>query len=271
MQTTYGPWSRGSVEQRRDAGAPMRYDRAMSVGGGMDSKGHILVVDDDPDLRDMLQEYFETNGFVVSTAADGTGMRRILAGQPADLVIMDLHLPGEDGLVLTRELRAKGGTGIVMLTGAGETVDRIVGLEMGADDYLAKPVDLRELLARVRSVLRRVQTPVAPAGGEPTNRVAMGTCVLDLDTRRLLNAGGEEVALTAMEFDLLKAFAEHPNRVLSRDQLLDMAHNRDADVFDRSIDVRITRIRKKIEVDPEKPQVLKTIRGAGYMFVRNGK
>jgi len=274
MQTTYGPWSRGSAEQRSDAAAPMRYDRAVGVGGVMDdkdTKGHILVVDDDPDLRDMLQEYFETNGFVVSTAADGTGMRRILAGQAADLVIMDLHLPGEDGLVLTRELRAKGGTGIVMLTGAGETVDRIVGLEMGADDYLAKPVDLRELLARVRSVLRRVQTPVVPAADEPTNRVAMGTCMLDLDTRRLLNAGGEEVALTAMEFDLLKAFAEHPNRVLSRDQLLDMAHNRDADVFDRSIDVRITRIRKKIEVDPEKPQVLKTIRGAGYMFVRNGK
>src|SRR5262249_19333920 len=127
MQTTYGPWPRGSAEQHSDAGAPMRYDRPVGVGGVMDdkgTKGHILVVDDDPDLRDMLQEYFETNGFVVSTAADGTGMRRILAGQPADLVIMDLHLPGEDGLTLTRELRAQGGAGIVMLTGTGETVDR---------------------------------------------------------------------------------------------------------------------------------------------------
>ena len=247
----------------------------------MDSKGHILVVDDDPDLRDMLQEYFETQGFVVSTAADGIGMRRILADGPAHLVIMDLHLPGEDGLTLTRELRAQGGTGpggtgIVMLTGAGETVDRIVGLEMGADDYLAKPVDLRELLARVKSVLRRVQAPApspsngASAGGGAV-RIAIGTCTLDVDARRLFNAGGKEVVLTAMEFDLLKAFAEHPNRVLSRDQLLNLAHNRDADVFDRSIDVRITRIRKKIEVDPEKPQVLKTIRGAGYMFVREGK
>src|SRR5215510_1910301 len=179
MPTTYGPWSRALAEQRRDAPAAMRYDRAVCDGGGMDSKGHILVVDDDPDLRDMLQEYFETNGFVVSTAADGTGMRRVLAGQPADLVIMDLHLPGEDGLALTCELRAQGGSGIVMLTGAGETVDRIVGLEMGADDYLAKPVDLRELLARVRSVLRRVQqAPESEAAPAPGQKVRMGTCLL---------------------------------------------------------------------------------------------
>jgi len=275
MPTMSGPWWRASAEGRRDGAAGLCYEGPARGGDGMDSKGHILVVDDDPDLRDMLQEYFETQGFVVSTAADGTGMRHILAGGPADLVLMDLHLPGEDGLTLTRELRAKGGTGIVMLTGAGEVVDRIVGLEMGADDYLAKPVDLRELLARVKSVLRRVQaaTPGAeetPAKSPP-DRVAIGACTLDIAARRLFNAAGEEIVLTAMEFDLLKAFAGHPNRVLSRDQLLDMAHNRDADVFDRSIDVRITRIRKKIEIDPEKPQVLKTIRGAGYMFVREGK
>jgi len=240
----------------------------------MDEKRHLLIVDDDPDLRDTLHEYFETNGFVVSSVADGHGMRRVLKERPADIVIMDLHLPGEDGLVLTRELRAQGPIGIIMLTGSGDTVDRIVGLEMGADDYLAKPVDLRELLARVKSVLRRAQQPAeseAAPGAPAGQKVRMGTCILDLAAHRLYDAGGQEVALTSMEFDLLKAFAQHPNRVLSRDQLLDLAHNRESDVFDRSIDVRITRIRKKIEIDPEKPQVLKTVRGAGYMFVQEGR
>jgi two-component system phosphate regulon response regulator OmpR len=240
----------------------------------MDAKRHLLIVDDDPDLRDTLHEYFETHGFAVSSVADGQGMRRVLKDGPADIIIMDLHLPGEDGLALTRELRAQGPVGIIMLTGSGDTVDRIVGLEMGADDYLAKPVDLRELLARVKSVLRRAQkssdgegAPAADAG----QKVRMGTCMLDLAAHRLYDAAGQEVPLTSMEFDLLKAFAQHPNRVLSRDQLLDLAHNRESDVFDRSIDVRITRIRKKIEIDPEKPQVLKTVRGAGYMFVQESR
>ncbi len=239
----------------------------------MDEKRHLLIVDDDPDLRDTLHEYFETHDFAVTSVADGQGMRRVLKDGPADIVIMDLHLPGEDGLALTRELRAQGPVGIIMLTGSGDTVDRIVGLEMGADDYLAKPVDLRELLARVKSVLRRAQassSEAAPAS-EPGQKVRMGTCMLDLAAHRLYDAAGQEVPLTSMEFDLLKAFAQHPNRVLSRDQLLDLAHNRESDVFDRSIDVRITRIRKKIEIDPEKPQILKTIRGAGYMFVQEGK
>jgi two-component system phosphate regulon response regulator OmpR len=177
-----------------------------------------------------------------------------------------------DGLTLTRELRNSQGreVGIIMLTGVGDTVDRIVGLEVGADDYLSKPVDLRELLARVKSVLRRAQkAPDAAAKPEESReRVRMGTCMLDLAAHRLYDAAGKEVSLTSMEFDLLQAFAKHPNRVLSREQLLDLAHNRDGDVFDRSIDVRITRIRKKIEADPEKPQVLKTVRGAGYMFVQ---
>ena len=240
----------------------------------MDDKRHLMIVDDDPDLRDMLHEYFENNGFAVSSVADGQGMRRVLKDGPADLVIMDLHLPGEDGLVLTRELRNQGPVGIIMLTGSSDTVDRIVGLEMGADDYLAKPVDLRELLARVKSVLRRTHKPAkgeATVPVEPGQRVRMGSCTLDLAAHRLYDAAGEEVPLTSMEFDLLKAFAQHPNRVLSRDQLLDIAHNRESDVYDRSIDVRITRIRKKIEVDPEKPQVLKTVRGAGYMFVTENR
>jgi DNA-binding response OmpR family regulator len=239
----------------------------------MDAKRHLLIVDDDPDLRDTLHEYFETNGFTVSSVADGHGMRRVLKESPADIIIMDLHLPGEDGLALTRELRAQGPVGIIMLTGSGDTVDRIVGLEMGADDYLAKPVDLRELLARVKSVLRRAQQPsedeAAPAAAAG-QKVRMGTCMLDLAAHRLYDAAGQEVALTSMEFDLLKAFAQHPNRVLSRDQLLDLAHNRESDVFDRSIDVRITRIRKKIEPDPARPSVIRTVRGAGYLFSHDG-
>jgi len=254
-----------------------RRDSAIMVATrvGMDGQRHIVIVDDDPDLRDTLHEYFEANGFKVSSVADGAGMRRVLKDGPADIFIMDLHLPGEDGLVLTRELRGQGKAGIIMLTGADDTVDRVVGLEMGADDYLGKPVDLRELLARVKSVLRRTRPDEIPpasapdAASSPKERVRMGSCALDLASHRLFDAAGNEVPITSMEFDLLKAFAQNPNRVLSRDQLLDLAHHRDGDVFDRSIDVRITRIRKKIEADPEKPQVLKTVRGAGYMFVRD--
>jgi two-component system phosphate regulon response regulator OmpR len=159
-----------------------------------------------------------------------------------------------------------------MLTAAGEVVDRIVGLEMGADDYIAKPVEMRELLARVRAVLRRMPGG-APQVGEvaapATHKTRFGPCQLDLDAHKLYDAAGEEVAITSMEFDLLKAFAEHPNRVLSRDQLLDLAHNKDWEPFDRSIDIRIARLRRKIETDPAKPQVIKTVRGAGYIFVPN--
>jgi two-component system phosphate regulon response regulator OmpR len=254
--------------------APRLGCNVAAEGRGMDAKRHVMIVDDDPDLRDTFHEYFEANGFQVSSVADGEGMRRVLKDGPADLVIMDLHLPGEDGLALTRELRAQGGeVGIIMLTGVGDIVDRIVGLEVGADDYLSKPIDLRELLARVKSVLRRAQKAPeadAPAAGDAREKVRMGSCTLDLAAHRLYDAAGQEIALTSMEFDLLKAFAQNPNRVLSRERLLDLAHNRDGDVFDRSIDVRITRIRKKIEADPEKPQVLKTVRGAGYMFAQGG-
>jgi two-component system phosphate regulon response regulator OmpR len=237
----------------------------------MDSTAHILVVDDDPDLSDMLLEYFVDNGFTVSVAESGHAMREAFQRRKIDLVIMDLRLPGEDGLALTRELRQQGGIPIIMLTGADEPVDRIVGLEVGADDYVGKPVDLRELLARVRTVLRRAAGREAPPGAAAPDSIAMGRCRLDLARHRLYGADGEEVPLTSMEFDLLKAFATHPDRVLSREQLLELAHHRDGEVYDRSIDVRITRIRKKIEADPEKPQILKTIRGAGYMFVREGK
>jgi two-component system, OmpR family, phosphate regulon response regulator OmpR len=235
----------------------------------MADKGSILVVDDDKDVRDTIRDYFEFCGFDVFVAGDGDGMRNILASRPVEIVLMDLNLPGEDGLALTRELRASRPVGVIMLTAAGQTIDRIIGLEMGADDYVPKPFDPRELLARVKSVLRRLRErpkEVPTSGEEKPEVVRMGSCTLDLAAHRLYDASGEEIPLTSMEFDLLQAFARHPDRVLSRERLLELAHNRDGDVFDRSIDLRIARIRKKIEQDATKPQVLKTVRGAGYMF-----
>jgi two-component system, OmpR family, phosphate regulon response regulator OmpR len=235
----------------------------------MADKGSILVVDDDKDVRDTIRDYFEFCGFDVSVAGDGDGMRNILASRPIEIVLMDLNLPGEDGLALTRELRASRPVGVIMLTAAGQTIDRIIGLEMGADDYVPKPFDPRELLARVKSVLRRLRErpkEVPTSGEEKPEVVRMGSCTLDLAAHRLYDASGGEIPLTSMEFDLLQAFARHPDRVLSRERLLELAHNRDGDVFDRSIDLRIARIRKKIEQDATKPQVLKTVRGAGYMF-----
>jgi DNA-binding response OmpR family regulator len=238
----------------------------------MSERTHIVVVDDEPEIRVMLSDYLGHSGFDVSAAEDGAAMRRILEQRPADLVILDITMPGEDGLSLARYLRAHSQVGIVMLTAAGGVVDRIVGLEMGADDYIPKPVDLRELLARVRSVLRRAAGP-APAEGareEPAasgSMIRFGPCRLDLDAHRLYDGEGSEIPITSMEFDLLKAFADNPNRVLSRDRLLDLAHNKDWEPFDRSIDIRIARLRRKIEADPAKPQVIKTVRGAGYIFV----
>ncbi len=233
----------------------------------------ILTVDDEPELLAMLSEYLSRQGYSVATAGDGVSMRRLLNEQHFDLALLDINLPGEDGLSLARYLRERYALGIIMLTAADDVIDRIVGLEMGADDYITKPFDPRELLARIKSVLRRASSPaVEPeAATEATssgNTVRFGRCMLDLDGHRLYrHDNGEDVPLTSMEFDLLKAFAERPNRVLSRDQLLDLAHNRDWEPFDRSIDIRITRIRRKIEIDPAKPQTIKTVRGAGYMFV----
>ena len=236
----------------------------------------ILVVDDESELRDMVDEYLSSKGFVVMQAENGTAMRQVLSEQPVDLVLLDIRMPGEDGLTLARYLREHHDVGIIMLTAVADVVDRIVGLEMGADDYITKPYDPRELLARVKSVLRRSgpETAEAPperaqeaVSAETPSGIPFGRCTLDLDAHRLFEEDGSEVPITSMEFDLLKAFATHPNRVLSRDQLLDMAHNRDWDPFDRSIDIRIARIRRKIEADPAKPQTIKTVRGAGYIFV----
>jgi two-component system phosphate regulon response regulator OmpR len=188
------------------------------------------------------------------------------------VVLLDLKLPGEDGLSLARWLREHHDLAIIMVTAAGEVVDRVVGLEVGADDYIGKPFDPRELRARLKSVLRRTRGGGKPAKAAGANRrVKIGRCTLDLDTHQLLDKDGEELPLTSMEFDLLRVFAERPNQVLSRDQLLTHTRNREWEPFDRSIDIRIARLRKKIEADPEKPRLIKTVRGAGYIFIPGDK
>lgn len=244
----------------------------------MTSNTTILVVDDEPELREMIEEYLSGKGFVVLTAENGERMRQILAEHVVDLVMLDIRMPGEDGLSLARYLREHHQIGIIMLTAVADVVDRIIGLEIGADDYITKPFDPRELFARVKSVLRRMSA-AEPANTSPTAKsdatdvakghhgMRFGRCMLNLESHQLFTEDGLEVPITSMEYDLLKAFATNPNRVLSRDQLLDIAHNRDWDPFDRSIDIRIARIRRKIEADPAKPQTIKTVRGAGYIFI----
>lgn len=226
----------------------------------------ILIVDDEADVREGLEEYFATHGYAVVGAESASAARAIAARQSIDLALVDIHMPGEDGLSLARHLRERyAKIAVVMLTSASTVVDRIVGLEMGADDYIPKPFDPRELLARVKSVLRRT----SPAGRVQlgAGRVRIGQCVLDLAAHRLTDKAGEEVPMSPLEFELLKAFAEHPNQALSRDRILKLSQQRDWDPFDRSVDLRILRLRKKIEPDPEHPQYIKTVRNEGYVFV----
>jgi two-component system, OmpR family, response regulator len=232
----------------------------------MSDNAHILVVDDQQEICDVVQEYLTGEGYRVSTAHDGNGMRRVLGQHHVDLVILDLMLPGEDGLTLARSLRNESGIGIIILTGRGETVDRIIGLEMGADDYLPKPFHLRELLARVKSVLRRVQSRVGEPGQPVRTNARFAGWSLDLSSRELLSPAGQQVRLTTGEFDLLAAFVNNPNQVLSRDRLLDLARNREAGPFDRTIDVQVGRLRRKLEDDPQNPSLIKTVRGSGYIF-----
>lgn len=227
---------------------------------------HIAIVDDEPDIRASVAEYLQMHGFRTSEAEGATALRRLFGRtDDVDLVILDIRMPGEDGLSVARWLREHAKCGVIMLTASSETIDRVAGLEVGADDYVAKPFDLRELLARVRSVLRRVAA--MPTKATMPDQVRFGSFILDLASRELTTEAGEPVALTSMEFDLLKVFVTHPNRVLSRDQLLDLAHARGAEPFDRSIDIRVARLRRKIEAVPDRPEILKTIRGAGYVFV----
>ena len=234
----------------------------------MKNKVSILVVDDDPKLRELLSRYLGQEGFAVATVGDAREMDAYLAQERVDLLVLDLMLPGEDGLSIARRLAADGRFPIVMLSARGEDIDRIVGLEVGADDYLPKPFNPRELLARIRAVLRRRkgESWEVPGSGEV---LGFGDFRLDLTMRRLLQ-DGQEVELTAGDFALLEALARHPNRVLSRDRLVDLIKGYDRSPYDRSIDVRVTRLRRKIEQDPAHPVFIRTIWGKGYMFTPSG-
>ena len=231
---------------------------------------HILVVDDDEGLRELLERYLTEQGFRVTAVADGAAMQRMLVDEMPDLIILDLMLPGEDGLSLARELRRGRDVPIIMLSARGEEIDRIVGLEVGADDYLPKPCNPRELLARIRAVLRRRVTAPADASAAAADAHAFGPYRLDLATRSLTRAG-EPVALTHGELVLLQVFLENPNRVLSRDTLVDLIKGYDRSPFDRSIDVRVARLRRKIEPDPNAPRYIRTAWGAGYLFTPKGE
>jgi DNA-binding response OmpR family regulator len=232
----------------------------------MDHRPHIIVVEDEATQRQLLVDYLDKQSFRVSAADGGAALRRLVERELPSLVLLDVGLPGgEDGFALARWLREKSGRiGIIMVTAAADTVDRVVGLETGADDYIGKPYEPRELLARIKSVLRRVTG--APASAGP--RMRMGRRVLDLEKRVLVDPNdGKEETLTASEYDLLKVFAENPNRPLTRDWLLEVTAHREMEAFDRAIDLRITRLRRKIEVDPAHPDSIRTVRGVGYMFV----
>jgi two-component system OmpR family response regulator len=232
----------------------------------MSEAPHILVVDDNREIRDLLAKFMAKHEFRVSTAEDGKAMRRVLEKSRIDLVILDLMLPGEDGLVLCRELRARSNIPIVMLTAMGEETDRIVGLEMGADDYVPKPFNPRELLARVKAVLRRAQSLPEQGKAPEQGVLQFAGWTFDLARREIVSEDGVAVPLSTGEFDLLATFVSHPRHVLSRDQLLDLTRGREAVPFDRSIDTQVSRLRRKIEKDAKDPQIIKTVWGGGYVF-----
>lgn len=236
----------------------------------MNEQLHILVVDDDQRIRTMLVRYLSEEGFSVTEAAHGTAMRTALDRNKVDLVLLDLLMPGEDGLSLARYIRQRSQTPVIMLTGKGDLIDRVAGLEAGADDYIPKPFHLREVLARIRTVMRRV--PASPAPSERSSRTeefekfVFDCWHFDVLRRELHRQDGSAVSLTAAEFELLWAFVRNPNRVLSRDQLMDLVKGRDWAAFDRAIDTQVVRLRKKIEADPQVPHLIKTVRGIGYIF-----
>lgn len=225
----------------------------------------ILIVDDDREIRTLLADYLQTNGYHCFMAAEGNAMWRVLTEQEIDLVVLDLNMPGEDGLTLCRSLRAKSSMPVIMLTARNEPLDRILGLEMGADDYLPKPFEPRELLARIRSVLRR-SSGLSQNNNDKIQFLKFAGWTLDLIARHLVDPNEMVVLLSGAEYKMLKIFLEHPNRVLNRDQLLNMTQGRDADPFDRSIDIQISRIRQKLGEDARSPQIIKTVRNGGYVL-----
>ncbi|MEO8309583.1 MAG: response regulator transcription factor [Caldimonas sp.] len=231
------------------------------------AKPHLAVVDDEADITRLLATYLQANGFRVTQLHDGAALFRLMEEDAPALVLLDVGLPGADGFSIAREIRARWRCGVVMVTGRGDAVDKVVGLEIGADDYVTKPFDLRELLARIKAVLRRVSAVAPSAGAEAGERRRFAGWELDLSARRLLNPEGHEVALTSGEFDLLSTFLSHAGRVLSRDFLLGETRGREAGPFDRTIDVQVGRLRKKIEKDSDDPQLIKSVRGAGYILV----
>ena len=234
----------------------------------MEIRPHILVVDDDNDIRTLLAEQLETYGFIALTADGGRAMRRILDREAVDLIVLDLNLPNEDGLALCRDLRARSSLPVIMLTARGEPIDRILGLEMGADDYVPKPFEPRELVARIKNVLRRGSGSATDeaADGLSARRLHFAGRVLDLQRRRLENDKGQVVMLSGAEFRFLKAFAEHPNRVFSREQLARIGAGREIEAVDRSVDLQISRLRHKLGDDARAPDLIKTVRSEGYVL-----
>ncbi|MBS0446767.1 MAG: response regulator transcription factor [Proteobacteria bacterium] len=234
----------------------------------MSTPVHIAILDDDVDITVLLGNYLQGHGYRVTQLHSGRALMALMAADAPALVLLDLGLPGEDGFSIARQLREHWHCGLVIVTGRGDAVDKVVGLEVGADDYVTKPFDLRELLARIKAVLRRLHPPPAAAPIAPTpTRLCFAGWELDSAARRLTNPQGQEVALTGGEFDLLHTFAQHPGRVLSRDFLLEQTRGREAGPFDRTVDVQVGRLRKKLDADPDDPQVIKSVRGAGYIFV----
>jgi len=232
----------------------------------MATQDHILVVDDDAETRSLLQEYLQKQGYRVTPAADGKALRRALEIGRPDLVVLDVMLPGEDGLELCRDLRTRSNLPVIMLTARGEETDRIVGLEMGADDYLGKPFNPRELLARIKSVLRRARSLPENLEPEAVKSLRFAGWTLDAGTRNLTAPDGVVVPLSGTEFKLLRVFLAHPNRVLSRDQLIELMISRDAGPFDRAIDVQVSRLRQRLRDDARVPRIIKTVRGEGYVL-----
>ncbi|MCA1385243.1 MULTISPECIES: response regulator [Bradyrhizobium] len=241
----------------------------------MTQSQHIMIVDDEAPAREMVGDYLKMHGFTVTLCDGGKSLRAAIQGSMPDLVVLDLNMPEEDGLSIIRDLKSRINVPVIMLTATASPIDRVVGLELGADDYVAKPCELRELMARIRSVLRRsgpAKAAEAPAAkSDKEQLVRFGTKWLDLEAQALRDDEGNEHPLTASEFGLLKVFAANPKRVLSRERLLELANARDAEAFDRAVDLRIMRIRRKIEPDPAKPAVIRTIRGGGYLFSPQGE